>query len=106
MNDEKKRLAVMAGVAALLLGVAGYVYFGRGEDNSIPETSGKTIYYTGPMKSKGGSGGYGTLDGQALSGEDGKAAADKWLKEHPELATGGAAPKPASNTSGETNQVQ
>lgn len=88
MSEQNKRVAILGGVAAVLACVAGYMLFFRKEDTSIPESSGKTIYYTGPMKSKGGGGGYGTIDGKSMTAEEGKAAADKWLQEHPELNTG------------------
>jgi hypothetical protein len=107
MKPENKRIAVLGGVAAVIA-IAGGIYLVLNrEDDSIPEVT-KGIYYTGPMKSKGGSGNYGTIDGQTMDPEQGKAAAAEWLKQHPELDKGGpgaAAPANAgpSNKQGEVN---
>jgi hypothetical protein len=92
MSDKNRQTAIIAGGAVTLIVVASYVLFFRGGESPIPESSGKTIYYTGPMKSKGGGGGYGTVDGKSLTAEEGKAAADEWLKKHPELNTAAGAP--------------
>jgi hypothetical protein len=107
MNPENKRIAILGGAAAVVALAGGLYLFLNREDDSIPEVS-KGIYYTGPMKSKGGSGTYGTIDGQAMDPEQGKAAAAEWLKQHPELDKGGpgaAAPTNAgpSNKQGEVN---
>ena len=106
MNSDKKRYAIFGGSAAVLILAAGIVYFLNREDNSIPEVT-NGIYYTGPMKSKGGSDVYGTLDGRSLNAEDGKAAAAEWLKQHPELNKGGPGPAPSSsNVQGSKAEVK
>ncbi len=103
MNEQTRQKAIFGGAAIALLGAASYMLFFRGQDNPIPESTGKTIYYTGPMKSKGGGGGYGTIDGRQMTAEEGEAAAQKWLKEHPGIDPGTAAPKPSSPASNDQN---
>lgn len=103
MNEQTKKIALAGGLTLVVI-AAGYSLFFRGEDNSPPKGDGKSIYYTGPMKSKGGGGGYGTVDGKGMTDAEGKAAADKWLKEHPELNVSASSTngQPASDA---TNQV-
>lgn len=104
MKESKSRTFIIAGGALLIVVATCYMLLFRGDDNSVPDAGGKGIYYTGPMKSKGGGGGYGTMDGKSMTAEEGKAAADAWLKQHPELSTGNAGQN-AEGSSGETNQV-
>lgn len=104
MNEQKRRTALFAGGVAVLLVAACYMLFFRGGDDSIPTVSGKGLYYTGPMKSKGGGEGYGTLDGKAMTGEEGKAAAQEWLKSNPNLKT--EAPPSSDQTSNNGLAVQ
>jgi len=95
MNESKRNTYMVAGGALVLVAAACYMLIFKGSDDSLPDTGGKGIYYTGPMKSKMGSG-FGTMDGQRMTDTEGQAAADAWLRQHPELAKGAA----ASNTGG------
>jgi hypothetical protein len=96
MSDKNRRTTILASGAITLVVVASYVLFFRKDEPAIPESSGNTIYYTGPMKSKGGGGGYGTIDGKSMTAAEGEAAVKEWLKTHPELDTARGASAPPS----------
>lgn len=90
MNEQSRRSAIAIGGVLVVAAIALGFYIMRGSGDETPTASGGGIYYTGPMKAKGGGGGYGTIDGKAMSGEEGKAAASAWLKKNPQLASDSA----------------
>jgi len=71
-------------IGGLVLAIAvavGFIVLSQGAQD-LPDVPKGTIYYTGPMKSKGGGQGYGTVDGRSMSKEEAQAEIDQWVKQN------------------------